>query len=143
MARPSGILPHTVFLKKRFLAPKPPISFFYELARGVSSCQDYDIHRRRGAWDYPPLFPPPQGKKKDEKSESGPSLFDLMSQTTLKLQDTMVQNNQESRRKYWATRLSVCLIACIAHSFAGSALLASLTCSAVFAHLLPSSWESE
>ena len=32
--------------------------------------------------------------------------------------DTMAQNKQESRRKYWATHFSVCLFACTAHLFA-------------------------
>ena len=37
--------------------------------------------------------------------------------------ETMVQNNKESRRKYRATRSSVCLFACIAHSFVCSTAL--------------------
>ena len=47
----------------------------------------------------------------------------------------MVQNNQESRLKYWATRSSVCSFARTAHLFACTALLAllagfaALTCS--------------
>ena len=52
---------------------------------------------------------------------------------------TMVQNNQESRRKYWATRSSVCSVFCTSHSFAHSALLALL---AFLARSLSSSWES-
>ena len=40
------------------------------------------------------------------------------------------QINQEPRRKYWATRLSVCLFACTAQSFACSILLAWLARSA-------------
>ena len=59
----------------------------------------------------------------------------------------MVQNNQESRRKYWATGLSVCLFARIAHSFACSTLLTSLMRSVALIHLLVQSltslWESE
>ena len=39
---------------------------------------------------------------------------------------TVVWNNQESRRKYWATSLSVRSFAHTAHSFACSALLAPL-----------------
>ena len=62
---------------------------------------------------------------------------------------TMVQSNQESRHKYWATRSSVCLFACTAHSPTCCALLASLTRSATLSHSfahslthsLPSSWE--
>ena len=78
---------------------------------------------------------------------------------------TMVQNNQEYRLTYWATRSSVCLFACTAHSFACSALIALLTRSATLIHLparslappcplrrraplrslhvFPSSWKSE
>ena len=44
---------------------------------------------------------------------------------------TMAQNNQESSRKYWATRSSVRSFTRTAHSFACSALLASLARSAV------------
>ena len=42
----------------------------------------------------------------------------------------MVQNNQESKRKYWATRSSIRSFARTAHSSAGYALPASLTRSA-------------
>ena len=42
------------------------------------------------------------------------------------LVSTVGQNNQESRQQYWATRSSVRLFARTAHSFACSALLASL-----------------
>ena len=49
------------------------------------------------------------------------------------LENTMRQNYQESRCEYWATRLSVHLFAHTAHSFACSALLATL---AHFAHFL-------
>ena len=60
---------------------------------------------------------------------------------------TMVQNNQESRCKYWDTRLSVCSFARTAHSFAWSALLSSLTHSVALIRLLArsltSSWESD
>ena len=53
---------------------------------------------------------------------------------------TMVQNNQKSRRKYyWVTRLSVCLFARTAHSFACSTLLDSLTRSTALMCLLASS----
>ena len=46
----------------------------------------------------------------------------------------MVKNNQESRRKYWATRSSVHLFTHKAHSFACSAVLASLMHSAALTH---------
>ena len=49
---------------------------------------------------------------------------------------TVVQNNQESRRKYWAICSCVCLFNCTTHSFFCSALLALLACSAVFIRLL-------
>ena len=62
----------------------------------------------------------------------------------------MVDNSQEYRLKYWATRSSVCSFNRTAHSFACSGLLASLTLSAALtcslAHSLrslPRSWESE
>ena len=58
----------------------------------------------------------------------------------------MVDNSQEYRRKYWATRLSVRSFARTAFSFACSGLLASLAPSAALARSLPSlprSWESE
>ena len=48
----------------------------------------------------------------------------------------MVQNNQELRCKYWATRSSICPLARIGHSFACSALIASLMHSAALIHLL-------
>ena len=63
---------------------------------------------------------------------------------------TMVQISQESRRKYWATRLSVRSFTRTAHLFACSGLLASLTPSAALTRSLarslrslPRSWESE
>ena len=37
-----------------------------------------------------------------------------------KCHNTMVQNNQESKLKYWAIRLSIYLFACTVHSFAFS-----------------------
>ena len=41
---------------------------------------------------------------------------------------TLVQNNQKSRHKYWATSSSVCLFTrSLVHSFACSTLLALLT----------------
>ena len=43
---------------------------------------------------------------------------------------TVVQNTQELKRKYWATRSSVCSFACTIHSFTCSALLDSLALSA-------------
>ena len=49
---------------------------------------------------------------------------------------TVGQNNQESRRKYWATCLFICSFACTAHLFVCSTLLAWLTCSTAFTHLL-------
>ena len=75
----------------------------------------------------------------------------------LSLNCTVVQNNQESRCKYWATRWSVHLFTHTAHSFSCSALLALLTrfaCALRCAHLftcllacsfrsLSHSWESE
>ena len=63
---------------------------------------------------------------------------------------TKVQNNQESRRKYWATRSSVRWLARTALSFACSALLALLAHSAALTRSLahsfrspPRSWGSE
>ena len=56
--------------------------------------------------------------------------------TTFYLQSTMVDNSQEYRLGYWATHLSVCSFARTAHSFASSALLASLACSAALIHSL-------
>ena len=51
----------------------------------------------------------------------------------------MLQNNQEYRRKRWATRSSVRSFARTAHSFACSALLALLAHSAALIHSLPRS----
>ena len=51
-------------------------------------------------------------------------------------QRTMVQNNQESRRKHWAIRSSVHSFTHTTHSFACSALLALLTHSAAPIHSL-------
>ena len=48
----------------------------------------------------------------------------------------MVQNQQESRLKYWATCSSVCSFACTAHSFTCSKLLASLARYAALTHPL-------
>ena len=48
---------------------------------------------------------------------------------------TVGQNNQEYRRKYWATRSSVRSFARTAHSFACSALLALLARSAALTRL--------
>merc|ERR1719259_67793 len=50
----------------------------------------------------------------------------------------MVQNNQKSRGKYWATRSSVRSFARTAHSFACSGLLASLAPSAALTRSLTS-----
>ena len=50
---------------------------------------------------------------------------------------TVVQNEEKSRKKYWATHFSVCSFAHTAHSFACSALLTLLTLWASHA-LLPS-----
>ena len=62
----------------------------------------------------------------------------------------MVDNSQEYRLQYWATRSSVRSFARIAHSFACSGLLASLAPSAVLTRSLarslrslPRSWESK
>ena len=49
---------------------------------------------------------------------------------------TLVQNNQEYRLKYWATRSSICSFACTAHLFACSSQLASLTGCAALTRLL-------
>ena len=49
---------------------------------------------------------------------------------------TMVDNSQEYRLKYWATRSSVRLFACTAHSFACTAH--SFACSGLLASLAPS-----
>ena len=67
---------------------------------------------------------------------------------------TMLQNNKESRSKYWATRLSVCSFARTAHSFTCSTLLyiARFACSLcllamlrsfirLLTYSLPSSWK--
>ena len=63
---------------------------------------------------------------------------------------TVVWNSQESRRKYWATRLSVRSFARTAHSLACSGLLTSLAPSAALTRSLarslrslPRSWDSE
>ena len=65
-------------------------------------------------------------------------------------QRTMVQNSQEYRLKYWATRSSVHSFARTAHSFACSGLLASLAPSAALIRLparslrsLPRLWDSD
>ena len=42
---------------------------------------------------------------------------------------TVAQKSHESRHKYWVTHLSVRQLACTAHSFPCSTLLASLACS--------------
>ena len=62
---------------------------------------------------------------------------------------TVIQNILKSGRCYWATRLSARSFARTAHSFACSALLASLKRSAALirslappTHSLPSSWDS-
>ena len=62
----------------------------------------------------------------------------------------MVLNKQELRRKYWATRSSVCLFARTAHSYACFELLASLALSAALTRLLtrllcslPRLWDSD
>ena len=49
---------------------------------------------------------------------------------------TMVDNSQEYRLQYWATRSSVHSFARTAHSFACSGLLASLAPSAALTHSL-------
>ena len=54
----------------------------------------------------------------------------------------MVDNSQEYRLKYWATRSSVRSFARTAHSFAHSGLLASLTPSAALTRLLACSLRS-
>ena len=62
---------------------------------------------------------------------------------------TMVQNSQESRCKYWTTRLSVHSFTHTANSFACSSLLAflvrcaALRCAHSLTHSLPSSCDSE
>ena len=63
---------------------------------------------------------------------------------------TVVDNSQEYRRKYWATRSSVRSFARTAHSFAWCGLLASIALSAALTRLLarslrplPRSWDSE
>ena len=58
----------------------------------------------------------------------------------------MGQNNKESRLQFWAIRSSVCSFARTAHSFACSAMLASLARSAALTRSLAHSlrlWESE
>ena len=54
----------------------------------------------------------------------------------------MVNNSQEYRLKYWATRSSVCSFPRTAHSFACSGLLASLAPSAALTRLLARSLRS-
>ena len=78
------------------------------------------------------------------------SRLTLSSMTLLRPRRTVVWINQESRCKYWATRLSVRSSARTAHSFACSGLFASLTPSAALTcslarslRSLPRSWESE
>ena len=51
-------------------------------------------------------------------------------------QSTVGQNSQGSGRKYWTTRSSVHLFARTARSFACTALLASLACSAALIRLI-------
>ena len=71
--------------------------------------------------------------------------------TLWKLHCTMVQNSQESRHKYWNTRLSVCSFARTTHSFLCSVMLACLLGSraslhsfiCLLAHSLLSSWDSK
>ena len=66
-------------------------------------------------------------------------------------ESTMVQENQESRRKYWATHSSVCSFARTAQLFACSPLLALIMTSAALTQLLARSlthsflslWKSE
>ena len=57
----------------------------------------------------------------------------------------MVQNNQESRCKYWANRSSVRSFPLTTHLFAYSALLASLCRAPLrsFTHWIPSLWKNE
>ena len=69
----------------------------------------------------------------DVRLSSSPS---RLSSSSFPLQCTRVQNNQESRHKYWAIHSSVCLFAYTAHSFACSTLLVR---SAVLTHLLAGS----
>ena len=61
-------------------------------------------------------------------------------------QCTVVQNNHESKRKYWATRSSVLSFVRTAHSYSCSVLFASLARSAeltcLFTRSLALSWES-
>ena len=64
--------------------------------------------------------------------------------SSFSLPPTMVDNSQEYRLKYWATRSSVRSFARTAHSVACFALLAALTRSlARSLRSLPRSWESE
>ena len=56
---------------------------------------------------------------------------------------TVVWNKQESRRKHWATRSSIPLLANTAHSFACSALLPLLARSAVLIRLFTCSLSPE
>ena len=60
----------------------------------------------------------------------------------LNRESTVVQNNQEYRLKYWATRSSNRLFARTAHPFACFALLASLACFAALNHSLTRSLRS-
>ena len=73
----------------------------------------------------PPLFLPPSCFQREHL----PSL-------------TMVDNSQEYRLRYWATRSSICLFARTAHSFACSRLLASLAPSAALTRSLARSLRS-
>ena len=90
---------------------------------------------------------------KDRRSEKGQFLRinDCIQPREMSrfLPGTMVQKNQEYRRKYWATRSSVCIFAHSTISFACSTLLyphfATLVHlhASLLTHSLPSSWESE
>ena len=83
------------------------------------------------------LNPPLTGLSSATPSSSSspsPSPSPLLALTASGL--TVGQNNQESRRKHWATRSSVCSFARTACSFACSALLALLARSAALTRSL-------
>ena len=97
--------------------PRPPIfSTFLLVSKESSSVGFTDVIRLRG-W-----------------TKVGRQTF-RAEKPTYRLPRTVDQINQELRREYWATRLSICLFARTAHSFACSELLASLARSAALTRL--------
>ena len=87
-----------------------------------------------------PQLPPVSTQRRNQRTKTRiqlpPFHFSL-------LHTTIVQNSQEPRREYWATRLSVCSFTFTTHLLAGSALLALLACSAALIRLLARSLTPE